>query len=960
MTLGNPQLLQRPLDRTEYLQVVQTSLAAGQYLFARQCVLSWLTAYPGDLRAGLNFARALAGEGRNSQALQILQGLCTADPEFIEAVETSLEVLESLKKSLNDADRGDVTGMGGLARWEELESNIKAHWFALKGRNREGWQPASWGGPLWFARQAIAQGDLRLAEELIEEVWRQGPAHPLSGVTHLQFMGLNPKIAIETKLELAKSYQQRWPNTQHCMLLLADWSLESGQSDFAVALLHQAAARDVEGQVATRLWGKEHAYRSLWPGRMQLAINQMIPAEVMARLGWNRLPQGTSENSVKDEPQPERSFVKPFTEPTISETTQLPVEAVSELAPSDPVLHELKNDALGIESELSTEPELELHPKIKRRSRSKSQAVDQEMNAVRQEFEKLAKKLNLNGIMRQDGRFPVYVILSFRNRLQSVYGPKIAGLLESEMQLLGDAVSSRPGWGSRIIFADDPSCTSTIGAKPVKYDDPWGLKLLLADLDDALEYQGERIGALFILGGPEIVPFHHLPNPMNDPDTDVPSDNPYSTRDENYFIPEWPVGRLPGGAGSDARMLLTCLRRYQAQHRSLKRKQSWRERLKDWIVNLFANFKPEYQRNFAYTAEVWRKAAAAVFSPIGRSKWMHESPPAGLTSEEQQGQPKKSSELSGVPKPAGKLGYFNLHGLVDATEWFGHRDFQRPSNQPDFPVALRPQDIPVGDNSSTFPGVIFSEACYGMHIHDRALDEAIALKFLEAGSLAVVGSTCMAYGSISAAPMVAADLLGYTFWRFLVQGMPAGEALRQAKIYLATEMQHRQGYLDGEDQKTLISFNLYGDPLAEPLQKERDPKIVRYQSKPVAEMRTISDNLDDCVDSGPVPAEVMDGVRQAVAKYLPGMSDARVAYVCEPEPHETISAATADSGPGLVGESTRVLGSRPGRKGSNTDPSFRNLVTLSKQVARSGEIHPQIARLRLDEQGKLVKLVVSR
>mgnify|MGYP001081235206 CR=1 FL=1 len=74
----------------------------------------------------------------------------------------------------------------------------------------------------------------------------------------------------------------------------------------------------------------------------------------------------------------------------------------------------------------------------------------------------------------------------------------------------------------------------------------------------------------------------------------------------------------------------------------------------------------------------------------------------------------------------------------------------------------------------------------------------------------------MAYGSI-AAPLAAADLLGHTFWRYLHEGFPAGEALRQAKIHLASSMSQRQGYLDGEDQKTLISFILFGDPLAQPL-----------------------------------------------------------------------------------------------------------------------------------------------
>jgi hypothetical protein len=38
----------------------------------------------------------------------------------------------------------------------------------------------------------------------------------------------------------------------------------------------------------------------------------------------------------------------------------------------------------------------------------------------------------------------------------------------------------------------------------------------------------------------------------------------------------------------------------------------------------------------------------------------------------------------------------------------------------------------------------------------------------------------------------------------------------------------------------------------------------------------------------------------------------------------------------------------------------RRLVLLSKHVTRSEGVHPQYARLTLDEQGKLVKLVVSR
>ena len=39
-----------------------------------------------------------------------------------------------------------------------------------------------------------------------------------------------------------------------------------------------------------------------------------------------------------------------------------------------------------------------------------------------------------------------------------------------------------------------------------------------------------------------------LPNPTDDADPDIPSDNPYATADDNYFVPEWPIARLPTSA----------------------------------------------------------------------------------------------------------------------------------------------------------------------------------------------------------------------------------------------------------------------------------------------------------------------------------------------------------------------------------------------------------------------------
>jgi len=943
--------LHRPLARSEYFSIIQSGLATNQYPFVRQAILSWLAAYPGDLKAGLLYARLLAGERRFAQAVRVLQGLCTVDPEYIEAVDDLQEIIEIAKKSLINPSPSDNISALEVERIVALEASTRAHRFALDGRKPSSGQSVSWGGPIRLARQAIQNKDWSLAESLMDEALSQERTHPLIEITHLQYLAQNPDVPPELRYQIARDYHERWPDTLQFMLYLADWTFDGGQSGPAVALLHMAAARDVEGQVVRRMWGTKHPYRSLWPDRLELKLDLMVPAAVMAMLGWNRL-------SASQALQP------PVLDESPIQSNQFePIDLV--LPPIDILPTTEKNSqpspiSVAAESVDSINTPIEIKPIQTSRSKTRIRSEERDLKSIEQEIEKIARRINKPGITRQDGRFPVYVIFSLRYRLKAVYGNRICDALENEMRQLGQAIQNRPGWGSRVFFADDPACSLPIGINPVKAEDPWGLKLALADLDDWLGERGERIGAVLIVGGPEIVPFHHLPNPLNDPDSDVPSDNPYASRDENYFIPEWPVGRIPGGTETDARLLFTALRRFQLTHTSHNRRLKWTQRLVGWLRNLLKELNPGYHRNFGYTAEIWRKTAGRVFRPIGDPARMNSSPPFGVMNKSIGQQPHNSDTLDGIPVLTGKLGYFNLHGLIDAPEWFGHRDLLRNTSEPDYPVALRPQDIRPGKGPDQVPAVIFSEACYGMYIHGRALDEAIALKFLEAGSLAVIGSTSMAYGSVGAPPMVAADLLGYTFWRFLKQGMPAGEALRQAKITLASEMHARQDYLDGEDQKTLISFVLYGDPLAEPLKRCRAPKSIRYQAKPLAELNTINERAPFPGDAGPVPAEVMDGVRQAVAKYLPGMSDASMAFVCEEEQQDRRGRDGNPASDQNFAREHQVDDRQTMAKRKRWKVDYRKLVTLSKNVKQSDEIHAEIARLTLDDQGQLVKLVVSR
>ena len=177
--------------------------------------------------------------------------------------------------------------------------------------------------------------------------------------------------------------------------------------------------------------------------------------------------------------------------------------------------------------------------------------------------------------------------------------------------------------------------------------------------------------------------------------------------------------------------------------------------------------------------------------------------------------------------PGTRLAYFNLHGIPDSAFWYGHRDPTEPCPGWNFrsPSARRMcATVAVHRNWSSAKPVM-------AHISlGKSIEDALSLKFLSSGSQAVIGSTCISYGSIST-PLSAADLLGRIFWGLLEEGFPAGEALRRAKLHLVREMHRRQGYLDPEDQKTIISFVLYGDPLAQAIPARRNSKSLYRRSE---------------------------------------------------------------------------------------------------------------------------------
>lgn len=925
----------RELSRAEFVEILQAALFAKEHRFARLAALKWLSAYPGDLQVSQLYAQVLVGEGRHTEALPIFRGLSHADPENQAVLRLYLETQKSISQSSQSQPHSLSTeateiqnwlialaGAGILSTSQKMGSkpDLPSESDAPDEENTTETH-SSWGIRLYAIRKYLQDADLEQAEATLPALLASNYNTPLLALTHLEILQANPDTPLAARRGLGEYYHNRWPDCLPISLLLSSWLLQEGDTERAVSLLHQVASRDVSGSVATQLWGRDHPYKALWPNNLALRLDLVVPAAVAGRLGWNQLLPGEPLN------------------PDYAESDQA--------------------DAL-LDTKPDPDPEVEVQEKT----------VDKDILRMKIELDALATALDHLPVSETDGRFPVYVIFSVHANLVKVYGASAALELLQEMRNLASIINSnnakrkstRDRWGAAVFLPDLAESASAVGTELVTALDPWSLKLALSDLDASLARRGEMIGAILIVGGPEIVPFHNLPNPVDDPDPEVPSDNPYASRDENYFIPEWPVGRLPGGSGNDPWLLISGLRQIRYAHNGNGNIPSSRFSL---FNRLFTWLRPNQpRRGFGYTAAVWRNASSHVFKPLGEPGSILVSPPVGLDGN---GTAAASSNgKAGLPLPNAHLGYFNLHGLADSPEWYGQRDPLLPVDQrgqplPDFPIALRPEDVHA--LGAKTPKIIFSEACYGALINNKTIDQALSLQFLSSGAQVLAGSTSMSYGAVNA-PLIAADLLGYAFWQSLIQGFSAGEAFLRAKIHLATEMHRRQGYLDGEDQKTLISFVLYGDPLARLPSRPRHAKRVFRTTKKLPPVRTVCDRLTgECVieydiqqdqQNEDLPPELLGYVKKIVTQYLPGMEDARMTVSVER------AVCTAHDHPeGHTCPTAEMNGKSKPRKQPD-----RQLVVLSKvfksSIEKSAPLHQQYARLTLDGKGKLVKLVVSR
>jgi hypothetical protein len=861
----------RIFSRSNFLQLLNSAMEAGSYRFARQAALNWLAVFPGDLEVQLYLGKSHLAEGKLAQALPVVERVCRFDPEFLAAVEALVVIYQKLGSDKLEAARAGSVILGS----QQVQSAGLPAWVK--------WHQA--------ARQAAQAGNWAEAEKGLQQVMSVAPDYSLAAIDHLnrgwQFYDRT------TIHQLANLYHSRWPDCLQFTLRLAEIEIEFGNESLAVELLHQCVANDANGQTGYRLWGNDHRYQPLWPGGLEIFLDLPIPSEVAFKMGWNRLPTGTILL-----PEAAKPADQPLAAPEEAAVPAVPVKSTTDAG------------------EPSSQTPVQ------------SQPQDEATRAVEETFARLAKQMKRPSLGRSDGRYPVYVAFTTVKGLDNQFGPQTRDILLKEMQTLVDNVGRRPGWNAMVFCPDQEECVTKLGIKPIEGLDPWTLKLSLSDLDQALAKKGQMIGALVIIGGPDIVPFHHLPNPTDDIDKDVPSDNPYATLDSNYFVPEWPVGRIPGEAGKDAGLLLEQLRALNNHHAKLARfKPQWGAILQ-WLLDfLRQRAVSRGLKGFGYSASVWKEASALVFKAMGDNNNLLICPPETV-------QNLAVDQMLKTP-----LGYFNLHGLPDAAEWYGQKDSSDTTSSPDYPVALSPKSL---IKNGIAPQIVFSEACYGANIIEKSEEQAMALRFMSIGCHALVGSTTVSYGSVTA-PLIGADLLGYHFWKFLRDGSTVGEALLQAKLALAKEMNQRQGFLDGEDQKTLISFVLYGDPLTGfEAFNTRSKTTLRFKSHPT--IKTICDRQIDPEQPVQISQVALREVKAIVEVYLPGLDDAEF-LVSEQREGLRTSAGQAES---------------VGSKVSNGAAPSGMVVTITKSVQVARRSFKQYARVTLNPQGKMVKLVVSR
>ncbi len=672
----------------------------------------------------------------------------------------------------------------------------------------------------------------------------------------------------EMAFPIARGLAGTWPQTVAIQLCLASCLFNDGRDADGVNMLHQSTALDATQQVVKRYWGTDHPYQDIWPTDPDFTLPSPVPNSIALLLGANQIT-----GTVKP-PAPAPAGKQKFQRTTAAR-------------------------------DVENEKPIDISADLRRRqpnTRKKEQPL--ELKAI-------------------------HIILTSFKKLTAKYGDANTEKIRQGLVKLANTSSLHTERKVMLVAPDDATTLSKFGIPAVDADNAWQIKTLLHDLNSALAQGHEKVGSLLIVGNDEIIPFHRLPNPTDDLDKDVPSDNPYGTLDENYFVLDWSVGRLPCDHSNDPQPLLSLIDNTIAAYATPVDVEAggWWAKILEIIAKLLGG--EESGRDWyaaGITADIWKKASLDVFGPIGSPFDLISSPPL---------------DLDGWPREEfteNDFLYFNLHGLEDSPAWYGQRK-GLVGEGPMYPKAIQPSDLL--NHMRKIPRAVLSEACYGAHIlHKNKPADSMSLQFLASGTTTFVGSTKIAYGAISA-PLISADLLAKLFWQRLTTGVAAGEALRSAKLAYAAMMNDNQGFLDGEDQKSLISFVLYGDPL---LSYYKTPSS---RAKALTQPVSLPKALPMCSDGKCILPEQLDRpdtvnyIKNQVTHYLPAMNNAQVKII-QPDLQ--------------IAQNGRVTANRS--KGLPNQPNH-TVYSFSRPIQYNGSNSEEYARVTVGNTNKIMKITIS-
>ncbi|MFL2650939.1 MAG: hypothetical protein ACJ0HE_01980 [Anaerolineales bacterium] len=860
------------LNRTQLIRLIEASLSARRPDYARKLSRAWLQVWPEDFTVNLLQSKSLISENKKHEAFTILKKLAVIDPEQV-------SVHEMLANIARDIGENEVLALSeGLTRMLLGQSLPRIPWLVA---TRESYT-------------AITNLQWDNASKAAEHALQSNPNSPLPALLLIKSHWFSGKA--ELAFPLAQGFYDRWPQCIAINLCLAESLLRTGDYTRGVELLHDVVHLDPAREVVDRYWHDDHAYRPIWPPEPRIEQPAPIPTHVASTLGINQigdgqhvaigditlpetinLPVNNHEvivNSRKEQHSTQthnnnltRSLnetkVNHFGGRTVNSTKQYDTNTFD----AD------KNESANGQQLLATKLEADSNPadNTQKPTLSKYNVASDDTNITNSNEDLVEIQNDINPVTTNSHsnnskqypnsnkltkNHPVHIIITCARPLVDQFGTSGAEKILTLTRLLAETTTKRTGRECLVVLPDVSASISQFQLSAINGQDATAIKNVVKAISSNLNIHNKQIGSTLLIGGDNIVPFHRLPNPTDDHDEDVLSDNPYGTDDDNYFVPKWPVGRLPSHTGDNPSILANLIQSTINAHTepTLQIPLFFR-----WLRWLIPSWQPgaSKQNNLGYSADIWLDASLEVFDVIGRRKDLLSSPPI---------------EAKNIPierlSQISDLLYCNLHGLEDTAEWFGE-SISFDGQAPQYPVALRPSDITHGQA----PSIVFTEACYGANIiKKQSAEDALCLHFLQSGSRAVVGSTRIAYGAVGT-PLVGADLVGRFFWHHLRGGLQIGEALRRSKIGLAQTMQSRQGFLDGEDQKALLSFVLYGDPLLRDPRMLPTPTISLPKSKPVPVANlhaACAKSHNACAKALGTP-EALQQVRAMVSHYLPGM-----------------------------------------------------------------------------------------